>query len=195
LISHNHVIFSNIEKHIDLTSTERDYIAALLNEKFVNRKNQLLRAGDPCKAIYFVTQGAVRAFYQTAAGKEATIMFAIADWWITDMPCFISQSSAMISIEAIEDSEVLELQKNNLDLIFDTIPKFERFFRILMQNAYVREQLRVLQNLSLSAAERYHNFITKYPTIAQQVAQKDIASYLGITPEFLSSIRSKKLNS
>ena len=118
-------------------------------------------------------------------------MFAVADWWITDMPCFISQSPAMINIEAITGSCVLQLTNDDMDSLYREVPKFERFFRILMQNAYIREQLRIIQNLSMPAEVRYYNFLKKYPAIAQQVTQKQIASYLGVTPEFLSAIRNK----
>jgi CRP-like cAMP-binding protein len=118
-------------------------------------------------------------------------MFAIADWWITDMPCFISRQTAMTSIEAINDSVIIQLSKTDLDALYIRVPKFERFFRILMQNSYVREQLRTLQNLSLPAEERYNRFLEKYSEMARQLTQKQIASYLGITPEFLSAIRKK----
>jgi CRP-like cAMP-binding protein len=119
-------------------------------------------------------------------------MFAIKDWWITDMFCFVNQQPAMLYIEAIENSCILKLKKEALDKLYIEIPKFERFFRVLMQNAYIREQLRVIQNLSLSAEERYNNFLVKYPQIVKQVTQKQIASYLGVTPEFLSSIRANQ---
>ena len=119
-------------------------------------------------------------------------MFAIADWWITDMYCFTNQLPAMLNIQAVEHSEIFQLPKNNLDTLYDKVPQFEKFFRIIMQNAYIREQLRVIQSLSLSAEERYDNFMNKYPQIACQVTQKQIASYLGITPEFLSNIRAGK---
>lgn len=151
----------------------------------------MLKEGQPCTTINFVNEGALRAFYRDKDANETTIMFAVADWWITDMPCFVNKSPAMISIEAIEESEVCCLSKDNLDALFVKVPKFERFFRILMQNSYIREQLRVLQNLSLPAEERYKNFLKKYPAFANKVTQKHIASYLGITPEFLSSIRNK----
>jgi CRP-like cAMP-binding protein len=118
-------------------------------------------------------------------------MFAVADWWITDMPCFVSQQPAMIHIEAIADSSILQLNKDDMDVLLRNVPKFERFFRILMQNAYVREQLRIIQNLSQPAEVRYYNFVKKYPAIIRTVTQKNIASYLGITPEFLSVIRNK----
>ena len=119
-------------------------------------------------------------------------MFAISDWWITDMYCFVMEQPAMQSIVAIEDSQVWQLQKDDLDRLYVTVPKFERFFRIIMQNAYIREQLRVLQSLSLSAEERYDIFLNKYPQLIPHLTQKQIASYLGITPEFLSSLRKNK---
>ena len=119
-------------------------------------------------------------------------MFAVADWWVTDMYCFLNNKPAMMYIETIEDSCIFQLSKENFDKLFSAVPKFERFFRILMQNAYTREQLRVIESLSLTSEERYDRFLLKYPQIVQQVTQKQIASYLGITPEFLSTIRKKK---
>lgn len=99
----------------------------------------------------------------------------------------------MLTIEAIEESSVYQLKKNDLEKLYQTVPQFERFFRILMQNAYIREQLRVVQNLSMTAEERYDIFVKKYPEVANKVKQKQIASYLGITAEFLSMIKRKKL--
>lgn len=151
----------------------------------------MLKAGQPCTTFNYVANGALRAFFRDNDEKESTIMFAVSDWWITDMPCFVSGNPAMISIEAVADSEILQLTKEDIDALYVAVPKFERYFRILMQNAYIREQLRVLQNLSLPAEVRYTNFLEKYPSINQQVTQKHIASYLGITPEFLSVIRKK----
>lgn len=108
------------------------------------------------------------------------------------MFCFLNEKPAMMCIEAIENSSIFQLSKEHLEKLFYNVPKFERFFRILMQNAYTREQLRVIENLSLSAEDRYDSFLLKYPNIAKAVTQKQIASYLGITPEFLSVIRTNK---
>ena len=110
-------------------------------------------------------------------------------YYIPPSYCFLNEKPAMMYIEAIENSRVFQITKDNLEKLYVQIPKFERFFRILLQNAYTREQLRVIDNLSLPARERYENFLLKYPAIAQLVTQKQIASYLGITPEFLSSLR------
>jgi CRP-like cAMP-binding protein len=185
-------ILQHITKHISPTEEEARYFVSLFIEKKVRRRDCLLQEGQPCRAISYVCSGALRAYCLGEGGKEATIMFAVKDWWVTDMFCFVNKRPAMMFIEAIEDSTVLQLQKEDLDELLVRMPVFERFFRILMQNAYIREQLRVIQNLSMPAQDRYDRFLEKYPQIAQQVTQKQIASYLGITPEFLSKIRQTK---
>ena len=185
------LILKNIEKHISPDKEEIEYFISLLQYKEITKKDFLLREGEICKNISYVHSGALRAYYLSKE-KEATIMFAVADWWITDMYCFVNQKPAMMYIEAMENSCIFQLKKEKLNTLLIKVPKFEKFFRILMQNAYIREQLRILQNLSMSAEDRYDNFLNKYPQIAQQVTQKQIASYLGITPEFLSAIRKNK---
>ena len=186
------LILANVAKHISLTDDEKGYFISFLTQTEVSKKKNILKEGQICKTINFVHSGMLRAFYVDKDGKESTIMFAVADWWITDMYCFINQLPAMLNIETINTSIILQLQKSDLEKLYSKIPKFEKFFRILMQNAYIREQLRIIESLSLSAEQRFDNFVTKYPLIASNVTQKQIASYLGITPEFLSAIRNKK---
>jgi len=188
------LILANIAKHISLDKYEAAFFLSLIKEKKVLRKELVLKEGQTCREINFVQSGTLRAFYVDKTGKESTVMFAVADWWITDMFCFVNERPAMVNIEAVEDSVVLQLLKKDMDKLLAGIPKFERFFRILMQNAYIREQLRIIETLSLTAQERYNNFLAKYPQVAKQVTQKQIASYLGITPEFLSTIRKNKSN-
>jgi CRP-like cAMP-binding protein len=185
-------ILSNIAKHITLDETGIKYFTSLLQKISVSKKAILLKQGQICKNIYFVNSGALRAYYSDKQDKETTIMFGVADWWITDMNSFLNQQPALMHLEALETSEVLELSKTNLDKLYIEVPKFERFFRIIIQNAYVREQVRVIQNLSMTAEERYEIFLKKYPQIVERVTQKQIASYLGITPEFLSAIRARR---
>lgn len=189
------LILKNISRHISLTNQEQSYFLSLLKEKKVAKKELILQQQQACKEINFVHTGILRAFHTDTTGKESTIMFAVPDWWITDMYCFINQKPAMLNIEALEESYILQLQKDHLDELYHQIPKFERFFRIMMQNAYIREQLRTIENLSLPAEERYYNFLQKYPEAVKRIKQKQIASYLGITPEFLSLIKSKQKNS
>jgi CRP-like cAMP-binding protein len=186
------LILKNIAKHIALDNDETNYFTSLLTYKEIAKKTCLLIEGQACKHLSYVHSGALRSYCLDKEGKESTIMFAVADWWVTDMYCFLNNKPAMMYIEAIEDSCIFQLSKDNFDKLFVDVPKFERFFRILMQNAYTREQLRIIENLTLSAGERYDRFLNKYPQIANQVTQKQIASYLGVTPEFLSAIRKKK---
>jgi len=186
------LILKNIARHISPNEKEVNYFTSILNYKEVKKKTCILKKGQVCKSISYVHSGALRAYYTDKNDRDSTIMFAVADWWVTDMFCFLNQKPAMMQIEAIEDSCLFQLSKENLEKLFIEVPKFERFFRILMQNAYTREQLRIIENLSLSAQERYDSFLNKYPHIAQQVTQKQIASYLGVTPEFLSAIRKNK---
>lgn len=190
-MTHN-LLLKNIGKHIDLDKEETNFFISLLKLEEIPKKHFVLKEGQLCKTISYIQSGTLRAYYVDKNGKESTIMLAIADWWITDMYCFINRLPAMLYIEATENSSIFQLQKKDLDTLFIKVPKFERFFRILMQNAYTREQLRVIENLSLSAEERYHNFLRKYPQTVKQVTQKQIASYLGITPEFLSAIRANR---
>ena len=187
-----HAILKNIAKHIILEKDEVDYFTAQITWKELPKKTILLKEGQVCKTLSYVHTGVLRAYHMDANGRESTIMFAVADWWVTDMYCFLNERPAMMYIEAIEDSQVFQITKENLEKLYVHIPKFERFFRILMQNAYTREQLRVIENLSLSAKERYDNFLSRYPNIVKLVTQKQIASYLGITPEFLSAVRKQK---
>ena len=122
-------------------------------------------------------------------------MFAATDWWVTDMPCFTAEKASIVNIQAIDDSSLFSLSKSGFDELLERSPVFEKYFRVLMQKAYVREQLRTIDNLTKTAEERYDKFVEKYPEIHELVPLKHIASYLGITPEFLSMIRSSKAKS
>lgn len=186
------LIIQNIARHITLNQEEEAFFLTLLQPHSLSRKELVLSEGQGCKTIHFVHSGSLRAFYVDKSGRESTILFATPGWWITDMFCFVNEKPAMLNIEALEESYVLQLGKKDLDTLFGEVPKFEKYFRILMQNAYTREQLRIIQNLSMPAEDRYDQFLAKYPLVASQVTQKQIASYLGITPEFLSTIRAGK---
>ncbi|NHE59645.1 Crp/Fnr family transcriptional regulator [Cyclobacterium plantarum] len=186
------LLLLNICKNISLNNEENARILRFLEEEKVTRNSFILREGEICDYIYFVNSGILRAYCINPDGKEATVMFAMKDWWITDMYCFLNGLPAMVNIQAVEACSTLKLSKVHLDTLFTELPKFNTFFRILMQNAYCREQLRTIQNLTLPAKDRYEQFTKKYPQIAKKVTLKQTASYLGITPEFLSVIRGKR---
>jgi CRP-like cAMP-binding protein len=184
-------ILKNVRKHIGLEKGELDYFNSLLKVHNVARKQFILREGAACTAIHYVHSGAFRAYAVDHEGNESMVMFALNDWWVTDMHGLVTAKPAILNICALEDSVVLTLQKSDLEKLYQHVPKFERFFRILMQNSYVREQLRVIQNLTTPAEERYLSFLSRYPQVVQRVPLKQIASYLGVTPQFLSVIRKK----
>jgi CRP-like cAMP-binding protein len=182
-------ILKNVAKHIRLNRKETTYFLSLLTPKLVKRNEVLVEEGGACRYIYYIQQGAFRAFSMDNKGNESTIMFAIHDWWITDIHGFILEKPAITTVQAIEDSEVLQLLKPSLDTLFVKVPAFERFFRILMQHSYIREQVRIKENLTGQAADRYRHFLAKYPQFVERVPLKQIASYLGVTPQFLSVVR------
>ncbi len=166
------LILKNIAKHITLSPEEAAWFTSLLKQKDLPKKEFILKESQKCAYINFVNTGTLRAYYLDKTGKESTIMFAITDWWVTDMYCFINKLPSMLNIVAVEPGSILQLHKDDLEKLYIAVPKFERFFRIIMQNAYIREQLRVIENLSLTAEERYHNFIARYPQVVKQVTQK-----------------------
>jgi CRP-like cAMP-binding protein len=182
-------ILRNVARHVTLRPEEADHFKSLLRHREVPRKEFLLKAGQTAKHISFIHSGALKAYYLDASSVENIIMLAVDDWWITDMYSFSMAKPAMQYISAIEDSEVFQLHRNDFDKLLDQFPVFEKFFRILMQNAYIREQLRIIQNLSMPAEDRYLNFLKKYPQLVPRVSQKQIASYIGVSPEFLSAMR------
>lgn len=184
-------ILLNIQKHVGLSQKEMSHLDALFRMESFDKKHTILKQGRVCRKLFYVEQGSLRAFNGNENGKESTIMFAIKDWWITDMYAFTNRTKALLSIETLEPCVLRSIDFDTLEHLLLTMPKMERLFRILFQKAYVREQLRVLDNISLSTEERYVQFLAKYPQIAQKVAQKQIASYLGVTPEFLSSVKRK----
>ena len=185
------LVLQNVSRHITLDREEIFHFTSLLTYKEIGRKEFVLQAGAIAKHINFIHSGALKAYYLDVKSDENIIMLAVDDWWVTDMYSFTSGKPAVQYISAIEDSVIFQLQKNDFDRLLVKIPVFERFFRILMQNAYIREQLRVIQNLSMPAEERYLNFLKKYPQLVQRVTQKQIASYIGVSPEFLSAMRKR----
>ena len=184
-------ILQNISKHIRLDDNEISRFTSVLVRKEFKKNEIILKEGLQCNVINYVQQGALRAFHVDQDIDENIVMFAINDWWITDMYSFVTGKPAIMNIDALEDTIVFQLHRDDLGHLYNSVPKFERFFRIVMQNAYIREQLRVIENLSMKAEDRYNNFLTKYPQFAQRLPLKQIASYLGITPEFLSVLRKR----
>jgi len=187
------LILQNIEKIVSLSDLEKETIFSKIEIKHYKAKTVLLNAGEICKHSYFVNSGILRSFNINDNIVEHVLQFACEGWWIGDMYSLITQKPGNLYVEVNEDAEVVLLSKENQEELFQEIPKLERFFRILTENSLVANQERLMDNLSLSAEERFEKFCTKYPSLIQKVPQKQIASYIGVTPEFFSKMKAKIL--
>ncbi len=185
------LILKNISRHIQLDKTETDFFISLLQSKKLKRKEFLLKQGDTCRTENFIVKGCLRTYTIDDNGIEHIVMFGIEDWWVGDLFSFLTQSPAAYFIDALEDTEILQISKANLDKLYKIVPKFERFFRLILQNAFIAQQKRINQSLSYTAQQRYLDFITKHPNLEQRLSQKQVSAYLGITPVFLSMLRKK----
>ena len=186
------LILSNFAMHIALSSDEQEKVLALLQQEMVTKRTFLLQSGEIGRYIYFVNRGCLRMFYTDKEGMEHNICFYPENWWACDIVSFFKEKPAVNTIQALEDSEVYYMSLPRLEKLFLEIPKFERFFRILTQNGFDLYQKRITSNLSQMAEERYLEFRKLYPGLESRIAQKHIATYLGITPAFLSMMRKEK---
>jgi len=185
---HYELLLEHIRKHISLDKDEEGQIIALLKHKRLKKKQFLLHEGDVQRQRAFVIAGCLRSYSIDKNGFEHVLQFAPAGWWIGDMRSYITQEPGILNIDAIDDTELLLLSKEATDQLFNSIPKLERLFRILTENSLATYQQRLIDNLSLPAVERYNNFCRLYPSLIQLLPQKQIASYIGVTPEFLSKM-------
>lgn len=187
------LILKNISRYISLTKEEEEYFISLLKPKKLRKRQYLLQAGDICRFESYVNKGCLRQYVVDDAGKEHLLSFAIEDWWISDFDSLLNNKPALTFIEAVEESEILMIENKSFEEMLNHSPKFERHFRIMLQRAYVAHQRRIIENISLPAEDRYRLFTQRYPDIEQRLPLKQIASYLGITPESLSRIRSQRI--
>ena len=186
-------ILENISKHVALTPQEQELFLSKTETKPFKAKTILLNAGEVATCTYFVNSGILRSFNINDNIIEHVLHFACEGWWIGDMYSYISGKPGNLFLEVLEDAEVVIITKENQQQLYQEIPKLERFFRILAENSLVSHQERLMDNLSLTAEERFEKMCKKYPTLIQKVAQKHLASYIGVTPEFFSKMKSRSL--
>ena len=187
------IIIDSITRHIQLSADEQQHFMLLLQPKSFKRKQFVLQQGEICKYSTFVIKGCLRGFTIDQNGDEHVINFAPVGWWIADMYSLLTQKPGVLNIEAMEDTDALLLSKTNQEKLYHEIPQFERFFRIITENSLVSYQQRLIDNLSLTAEERYNNFCRRYPTLIYSLPKKQIASYIGVTPEFFSRMQHRML--
>ncbi len=178
-----------LTNYISLTKEEEAIIISKSKKRTYKKGQYIVQGGDVCKYQTFILSGTIRTFYLDGNGNEHIISFGIEHWWAGDICSFTTQVPADFDIQCLEKTEVIQINYQDLQELYQAVPKLERFFRILIQKAYANTQKRIVRNYSLSAKERYLLFAEEYPNIIQRVPQYMIASYLGITKEFLSTIR------
>ena len=186
-------LLNYIKNYISLTKEE----AQFLNSKVTYRKylkgQYIIQQGDVCKYECFVIKGCTKMFHVNEEGQEHILMFSIEDWWTSDMGSFITQTPADFNVMCLEPTELVMFSHDSIEELYAQIPKLERFFRQIIEKAFVASQKRIVRNFSLSAKERYLYFKNQYPKIEQRIPQYMVASYLGITKEFLSKIKKQLL--
>ncbi|MFN8394043.1 MAG: Crp/Fnr family transcriptional regulator [Bacteroidia bacterium] len=180
-----------IRRCLEPTDEELAFFDSLLTFKRFEKKSILLHEGDICEYESYIIKGCVRAYFTNENGFEVTLLFAVEDWWVSDLASFHEGKPAKITLETLEPTELLMLNRPNKELLLERYPKFERMYRLMLQRSLGVMQERLLSTLSKPAQERYQEFLERYPHIPQRVAQHYIASYLGVSPEFLSKIRGR----
>jgi CRP-like cAMP-binding protein len=176
---------------LPLDEKEIAFVEEVFKERKVKKRQFILQEGEICKHNTFVLEGCFRMYFVDPNGKEHNLQFAIENWWIGDIGSFHSNTPSKLNVEAIENSIILQANKEDQLKLFTDYPKFNQIFRVLAENAMIGLQRRVLQNISSTAEERYLDFLKRHPQLFNRISNVQIASYLGVTPEFLSTIRKK----
>lgn len=187
-------LIKKIKGSIHLSAEAEHYLISISREKSVPKGSTLIRQGQTVNKVYFVTDGCLRSYCTDKNGKEHTLLFAIKNWWISDYIAIYSNELATLTVECLTESNIIEFNAAALDGIFTRFPEFETFQRKNLERHIVSLQKRILNQLQLSAAERYDSFLKQYGDIEKYAPNYHIASYLGITQESLSRIRVNKAN-
>jgi len=185
------LILENISRYVSLDPQEQAHFTSALQHRSLRRKEFILQEGELCRYDHFVIKGSLRQYEIDDEGREHIMQFAFEDWWIGDWYSMLTGTPSVYNIDALEDTEVLLIDKHRLDELFLEIPKLERYFRIIMQHAFVAQQRRILF-LQKPAEERYADFYSRYGHFEQRVPQQHIASYLGLTRETLNRVKNKQ---
>jgi len=185
------LFLKSVQEHISITEEEFNFCKTLFIPKKLRKRQYLLQEGDVSRYTSFVEKGMLRTFTVDEKGNEPILQFSMEGWWVTDLYSFLTNEPSRYNIEALEDCELLLITKPSWDILLEKVPAFERYFRILIQNNLIAMQRRLISSMTESAEEQYTKLMATFPTCLQRVPQHMIASFLGITPETLSRIRSQ----
>jgi CRP-like cAMP-binding protein len=184
-------LLSYFGKMISLSNEEKELVTQYFHPRLYRKRQYVLQEGNICNQMYFVVRGCLRMYKIDDEGNTHLLQFAAENYWINDLGSFYSEKSSELNIDALEDTMVLQINHDDLISLYTKAPKFHRIFRVLIENSFVSLQKRLLQTISSTADERYQYFLETYPHLANRLSQTQIASFLGITPEFLSRLRNK----
>ena len=178
-----------INKYVNLTKDEEVKLLSKVSYRKYLKGQFVVQQGDVCKNSGFVISGCTRTFFVNEEGEEHIVMFSIENWWASEIGSFVTQTPSDYNVQCIENTELIQLSYLNQEALFIEIPKLERFFRLILERAFVASQKRIVKSFSLPAKEQYLQFRLQYPELEQRIPQYMVASYLGITKEFLSKIK------
>lgn len=184
-------ILNNIKRYVSLNEEDEQQFSSIIRTSNIKRRQFIVQPNFVCTHQTYVLKGAFRSYFVNDQGVDHTIQFAIEDWFISDFNSYITQTPASLFVEALENAVIQQISYEDVEKICAENPKFERFFRLVAQKSFAFAQRRVLSNLGKSAEERYLEFQNLYPSIVQRVPQYTLASYLGMSAEFLSKIRKR----
>lgn len=187
------ILLEHIKKFITLEPSEIDILESCLSSSKIKKKEHVLQEGQVCNTMYFIVKGCMRQYIINSKGSEQTLQFGIENWWITDYLSYHNHIPSHFYIQAVENTEVIALEKPILESLLIQIPKLERYFRIVSQKSFGAAQMRIKFLFTMSAEERYHHFNGLNPEFVQRVPQYMLASYLDFSAEFMSKIRSGKV--
>lgn len=182
-------ILNNISKYVTLEKEETEKLTAIIRTTKIKKRQFIDQPGYVCQYRNYVVKGAFRSYFIDAEGKEHTVQIAIEDWFVSDFYSYITQTPATLFVEALEDATIFQMTYNDIEGLCKEIHGLSEYFRVSTERAFAFSRKRALSNLSMTAEERYLEILERYPNIVKRVPQKVIASYLGMTPEFMSKIR------
>jgi len=177
------------DRLIPLNNEEKELVLQKFHPRLYRKKQYVLQEGDVCAHFNFVVRGCLRIYKVDGKGTIHILQFATENYWINDLGSFHGLKPSDLNIDALEDTAVLQINRDDLIFLYTNAPKFDRIFRVLIENHFVSLQKRMLQNISSTAEDRYRFFLETYPHLISRLPQTQIASFLGITPEFLSRLR------
>jgi len=181
-----------LQSKFTITDQEIEIVKQVCRLKKLRKRQYLLQEGDVWRYNAFISKGLVRTFRVDEKGQEHIIQFSSENWWTGDRQSYITDSPARYNIEALEDTEVILIPKGDFEGLYRSIPNFSDFMHLLMERTFIASQNRIHAGISYSAEEKYHDFLKTHPTLVNRVPQHMIASFLGLSPETLSRVRTKK---